>query len=145
MAKVRLVDSREPVPLLSLGDGVVRVFQIAVAIEYAAMLAQAASKPDLPGNIFPMLLVDEIEVGVHYTLHADLWRFVLRTAHSLGVQVFATTHSWDCIRGFQEAAASERQIEGVLIRLEYGRGKHRANTFSGNELTIVARDQIEVR
>ena len=145
MPKVRLANMPEPIPLAVLGDGAVRMFEIAVAMEYAASYANALAEGTLPPNVFPVLLIDEVESGIHYTLHADLWRFILRTAGERGVQVFATTHSWDCIQGFQEAAASMPGSEGVLIRLESGRGKHRANTFSGDELAIVARDQIEVR
>jgi hypothetical protein len=145
IAKVRLADMSEPIPLAVLGDGAVRMFEIAVAMEYVASYAKALAEGTSPPNVFPVLLIDEVEIGIHYSLHADLWRFILRTAGERGVQVFATTHSWDCIQGFQEAAASMPECEGVLIRLEAGRGKHRANTFSGNELAIVARDQIEVR
>jgi predicted ATPase len=145
IAKVRVADVPEPIPLAVLGDGAVRMFEIAVAMEYAGTHSEAPADGTAPPNVFPVLLIDEAEIGIHYSLHAELWRFIFRAAGQRGVQVFATTHSWDCIQGFQEAAASETQSEGVLIRLESGNGKHRANTFSGNELAIVARDQIEVR
>jgi energy-coupling factor transporter ATP-binding protein EcfA2 len=145
LAKVRIAGLPKPVPLKVLGDGIVRMFQVAVALEYAAIAGGAESDTEPPRNVFPLLLIDEIEVGIHYSLHADLWRFIIGAARELGVQVFATTHSWDCIRGFQEAAAKDEQSDAVLIRLESGRGKSRAFVFGEEELAIVTREQIEVR
>ena len=63
-----------------------------------------------------ILLIDEFENGLYYSVKRDLWRFIFRLAHSLNAQVFATTHSWDCIEAFQRAAREDRQEEGLLIR-----------------------------
>jgi hypothetical protein len=145
MAKVRVDGTRDPVPLAVLGDGVVRMFQVAVALEYAGIARRTTLDEKIPANVFPLLLIDEVEMGIHYSLHPDLWRLVFKAARDLDVQVFATTHSWDCIKGFQEAAAEDAQSDGMLIRLEAGRGKSRAFLFSGAELAVVAREQIEVR
>ena len=92
-----------------------------------------------------MLLIDEIETGIHYTLHAELWRFVLNAAHKLGVQVFATTHSWDCLKGFAEAVQDMPQCDAFAIRLERSEDRSRAVSFTKDELKIVAREEIEVR
>ena len=46
-----------------------------------------------------VLLVDEIDTGLHYSILGDVWRLVIETAIKHDVQVFATTHSYDCIRG----------------------------------------------
>ena len=145
VAKVRVAGSRKPIPLAVLGDGAVRMFQVAVALEYAAIAAGVESDSEPPRNVFPLLLIDEVEIGIHYSLHVDLWRFILKAARDLGVQVFATTHSWDCIQGFQQAAAEDDQDDAVLIRLESGKDKSRAFLFNEEELAVVTREQIEVR
>jgi len=145
IARVRVDGIPDPVPLAVLGDGVVRMFQIAVALEYAAVVGGSSSGTPLPENVFPILLIDEIDMGIHYTLHTDLWRFILRAARDLGIQVFATTHSWDCVAGFQAAAAAEPATEALLIRLEAHGEKSRAVTFSDSELEVVTRENIEVR
>ena len=62
------------------------------------------------------LLIDEAENGLHYSIQAEIWRFIFLIATKLNVQVFATTHSSDCVAAFQ-AAASESEEDGVLIRL----------------------------
>jgi AAA15 family ATPase/GTPase len=92
-----------------------------------------------------VFLIDEIENGIHYTVLPQLWQFLFRMAKLHNVQVFATTHSWDCVEAFQKAAAEETEIEGTLIRLEKRDDCHKAVTFSEKELAIVTRDKIEVR
>jgi hypothetical protein len=119
-----------PVPLRTFGDGVNRLFGIILS------LCNAKNG---------VLLVDEIENGLHYSVQADIWRTIFRLAKELNVQVFATSHSWDCVRAFQEAANESVGVYGSLIRLTK-QGEHIVPTlFSTEELEIVARDQIEVR
>ena len=126
---VRLRGSTEPVPLKSLGDGAVRLF--------SAALALANSR-----NGF--LLIDEAENGIHYSVQRNFWRMVLRSAHKDNVQVLATTHSWDCVRGFAQAAAAE-DAEGVLVRLDRDGEEMRAVEYSEAELKTAAEQGIEVR
>ncbi len=128
---VRLKGHSLPVPLKSLGDGAVRLLGVAVAL--------ANSREGF-------LLIDEAENGIHHTLQHDLWRMVLKTAQDNNVQVLATTHSWDCVRGFAQAAVDIDAVEGVLVRLERkGDDRLLAVEYPEDELGIVARDGIEVR
>ena len=92
-----------------------------------------------------ILLIDEFENGLYYSVQPDLWRFIFRLAHSLNVQVFATTHRWDCIEAFQRAAREDRQEEGLLIRLESKKGEIGVTLYDEQELTIATREHIEVR
>lgn len=92
-----------------------------------------------------VLLIDEIENGFHYTVLPRLWELVMTTAERLNVQVFATTHSWDCIEAFQAVADEARQEDVMLIRLESRDGIVRPVVFIKDELDIVTRDEIEVR
>ena len=62
----------------------------------------------------------------------------------LNVQVFATTHSYDCIKAF-EAAASKSEEEGVLVRLAQKGDRTFVGEFDENELGIAVEGQIEVR
>ena len=119
-----------PVPLKSLGDGVTRLF--------AAGLALANSRDGF-------LVVDEAENGIHYSVQPDFWRLVLRAAHQHNVQVLATTHSHDCVKGFARAAADVEEAEGVLVRLERDGDTVRAVEYTEEELETVAEQNIEVR
>jgi predicted ATP-dependent endonuclease of OLD family len=63
--------------------------------------------------------------------------------HSLEihVQVFATTHSLDCIKAFQEAARANAQEAGILIRLENKKGEINAVLYEEEELATAAQAQ----
>lgn len=130
MAMVKLQGQSRPVPLRSLGDGVRRVFQFALALQRT-----------LPGDL---LLIDEIENGVHYTALPALWSVLIKAARAKKVQVFATTHSWDCVLGFQQATAQESATASLIKLYREGEDVH-ASTFDESELAEVAREEIEVR
>ena len=128
-AIVRARNIPQPVPLRSFGDGVNRLFALAVSMVNAR------------GGI---LLIDEFENGLHYSVQFDVWRMIFKLAESLDVQVFSTTHSWDAIEAFQKAA-SKTPADGVLLNLTR-RGEDIIPTvFVEEELAIVTRDKIEVR
>ena len=127
---VKLSDHPRPVPLKSLGDGVTRLF--------AAGLALVNSRDGF-------LVIDEAENGIHYSVQPDFWRLVLRAAHQHNVQVLATTHSHDCVKGFARAAADIEEAEGVLVRLERDGDAVRAVEYTEEELETVAEQDIEVR
>ena len=71
-------------PIHAVGDGTRNVMQIILAL-----LAN-------PGCI---LLIDEVENGIHYSLHSALWKVISTLANQLECQIVATTHSFDCICG----------------------------------------------
>ncbi len=78
-------------------------------------------------------------------MQPNLWRLIFQVAHRLNIQVFATSHSWDCIEAFQWAAREDQQEEGLLIRLESKKGEIGVTLYDEQELTIATREHIEVR
>ena len=70
---------------------------------------------------------------------------VLKTAHKNNVQVLATTHSWDCIRGFAQAALENPYAEGLLIRLDKAEQGLRAFEYDESDLEAAVEQGIEVR
>ena len=128
LAKVKGHDT--PVPLRSLGDGVVRVFTVALAL---------ANSTD------GFLLIDEAENGIHHSIQHKFWNMVLQTAQRNNVQVIATTHSWDCVKGFAQAANELEDVEGVLYRIQRNGDRLRAVEYSERNLKAAAEHGIEVR
>jgi energy-coupling factor transporter ATP-binding protein EcfA2 len=126
----KISETPHPVTLKSLGDGMVRIFTIALA------LATARNG---------IVLLDEVENGIHYTVQPDLWRLIFSMAKELNLQVFATSHSWDCIEAFQRVSSDDDLAEGVLVRLDRRRKNVLATIFTELELAIATRDRIEVR
>lgn len=127
---VKLKGQEHRVTLNSLGDGAARVFAMALS---------------LANSRGGFLLVDEVENGIHYSIQRDFWRMILQTAHGNNVQVIATTHSSDCIKGFAQAAQEYQDIEGILIRLTRRYGPLRAVEYSEDELLIADELGTEVR
>ena len=127
---LRIAGQERPVPLRSLGDGAVRLFGVALA---------------LANSQGGFLLIDEAENGIHHTIQRDFWRMVLRTAQENNVQVFATTHSWDCVAGFAQAAVAAEGVAGALVRLDSDGEGIRAVEYSERQLRVAAEQGIEVR
>ena len=127
---VRLSGHDRPVPLKSLGDGALRLFGVALAL---------ANSRD------GFLLMDEAENGIHHSVQRDFWRMIFQTAQENNVQVLATTHSWDCVRGFAQAAAEIEDAGGVLVRLDRVPAGLRAVDYSKEGLKVAAEQGIEVR
>lgn len=127
---VKLEGKDYPVPLRTLGDGAMRMFAVALS------LAKSSGG---------FLLIDEAENGIHHTIQAKFWKMVLQTAQRNNVQVIATTHSWDCVKGFAEASAELEDAEGVLVRLERHEGRLRAVEYSERNLKAAANYGIEAR
>lgn len=135
LAKVKVSDSQHPVPLNSLGDGMLRVLQLVL-------------------KIFPakggFLLIDEFENGLHFSVQEKVWELLFEMAHKLDIQVFATTHSWDCIESFAKAAIARKDVEGVLFRVgrsakESNRDKVIATVFDEVALYNITQTDVEVR
>jgi AAA15 family ATPase/GTPase len=127
---VKIAGINERLPLGHLGDGMQCILSI--------MLALVNSRDGI-------VLIDEFENGLYYAVQLDLWRLIFRLALRLNIQVFATTHSWDCIEAFQKAAQENEQAEGMLISLEKSKSDVEAILYNEEELKVVTRERIEVR
>ena len=129
-AIVRVEGQAHPIPLKSLGDGAVRMFGVALA---------------LANSRGGFLVIDEAENGIHHSVQRDFWTMVLRTAYDNDVQVFATTHGWNSVTGFAQAAIDVDEVDGALVRIERKGDKVRAVPYTEDELEVAARQGIEVR
>lgn len=134
-AMVKLTGVPRPVPLNSMGDGMLRVLQLALKL-FAAK-----------GGF---LLIDEFENGLHYSVQEKVWVLLFEVAERHNIQIFATTHSWDCIESFTKVAVDRTQTDGVLFRL--GRsvrtsdhGRVIATAFDEAALQNITQADVEVR
>lgn len=132
---VKLSSLSRPVPLNSMGDGVLRVLQLVLKV-FAAR-----------GGF---LLIDEFENGLHYSVQEKVWELLFDLAVSLDIQIFATTHSWDCIESFASVATSRLDVDGVLFRVgtsvrNSDRGRVIATVFDELQLKGITQADVEVR
>jgi hypothetical protein len=128
---LKINGERGRTPLSTMGDGLMRLFHIGLAMANAS------------GGI---LLIDEFENGLHWEVQEQLWKALFEAANQFGVQVFATTHSKDCIHAFVDAKR-DRLIpsESYVYRLERRGEDIHAHEFSPEGLEAAIRQGIEVR
>jgi len=127
---VKLRGVKNRIPLGSMGDGMWRMLGIALCLVRAK------------GGV---LLIDEIDTGLHYAVMEKMWHLVYDTAKRLDVQVFAATHSSDCYQSLA-AVVHEKELSAPEITIQrIERGNPRAVPFADNEIKVVAASRIEVR
>ena len=118
------------VPLGSYGDGMRRLLALSLALTQTA---------------HGVLLVDEIDTGLHWTVMEDMWRLVVDTARKSSVQVFATTHSLDCIRGLASLVESCPDLAGEVSIHKIERALRKAVRFAEDDIPAIVDQNIEVR
>lgn len=117
-------------PLPLMGEGIVRLADLATSIGNA---------PD------GVVLIDEIENGLHYSVMPKVWKAVAIAARQSKTQIFATTHSWECIRAAHEAFASDESYDFRLHRLGWLNGEIKAVTYDQETLAAAIKAELEVR
>ena len=68
-----------------------------------------------------IVFIDEIENGIHYTNLDKLWEIILTISEEQNVQVFATTHSKECIDSY--ARVAQKLDDKEITFLDMGRKK----------------------
>ncbi|CAA6802261.1 MAG: Unknown protein [uncultured Sulfurovum sp.] len=63
------------------------------------------------------LFIDEIDNGIHYTQLDKLWEIILTISKQQNVQVFATTHSKECIESYARVAKKLEDKEIKYIKM----------------------------
>ena len=91
------------VPLPFVGQGMVRLFKIAVSI-YATT-----------GGV---ILVDEFENGLHHSSLRGVWRGFDYLCRNAGAQIIATTHSREAVVSAYEAFKDAPEFDLAVHRLE---------------------------
>jgi hypothetical protein len=121
---------RELMPLPVMGQGMVRLCAIMLAIA------------NVPGGT---LLVDEIENGLHHTVLPDVFKAIGQAARISDVQVFAATHSWECIEAAHAAFLADPAYDFRLHRLERVKGQIKDFVFDAESLGVALEAGLEVR
>lgn len=129
---VTLKGSNRRFPLKSMGDGINHILSIILALVNCEN---------------GCLLIDEIDNGLHYSVQENLWRVIFDLAKKLNIQVFATTHSNDCINSFTEVLKEENNASiGGFYRMQKRKsGKIELVEYNAKELNSVSEHNIEIR
>ncbi len=94
-----------------------------------------------------VVLIDEIENGLHHSTQAILWEAVFEAAAAFNVQVFASTHSYETVKSFSAAWEKLKDKRDMLrlFRLEYEKDKIRLIDFNYETLRTSIESYWEVR
>jgi len=69
-------------------------------------------------NQAKILLIDEIENSLHYSTFADVWLEFAKIAEEEDMQIFATTHSEECIKGAHQAMSQRKSYDLTVHRVQ---------------------------
>lgn len=127
---IKIKNHDQPIPIGSLGDGFWRMLGLVLAMV------------NLENGI---LLVDEIDSGLHFTVMTDMWKVVWETAKKLNIQVFATTHSLDCWQSLAELITEEKITDNEITIQRIDKEKSQSVIFDPEEIVIAATSNLEVR
>lgn len=121
------------VPINIMGDGIVKILAILVTI---------LERKD------GILLIDEIENGLHYTALVPLWKSIFRMAKDGNVQLFIATHSYECVvammKVYRGLDVEERFIS--LFRIDRDTdNRHSAPQYETDTLLAGIEKAFEVR
>jgi hypothetical protein len=124
------VGSSELIPLAVCGEGTVRVFSIVLAM--------------LTTSRYGVLLIDEIDNGLHFSVMDSFWSLVSELTEKYNVQLFGTTHNEDIIRSAIPAFASNDASLGVF-RIDRRGDQHIVASYDDESLQAVMSEHFEVR
>jgi hypothetical protein len=118
------------VPLPVMGEGMVRLASLVLSIGNA------------PNGV---VLVDEIENGLHYSALGKVWAAIAEVARQFNTQIFATTHSRECIVTAHNAFVESGLYDFRLHRLDRTDEAIRAVTYDQATLAAAIETGLEVR
>ena len=118
------------IPLPVMGEGMVRLADLVLHIGNA------------PKGV---VLIDEIENGIHHSIMPKVWKAIGKSARNFDTQVFATTHSLECIIAAHKAFEESDVYDFQLHRLERINDTINVVSYEQKDLSIAIEEGFEVR
>lgn len=117
-------------PISSFGDGIRRIFSIALAVPRAS---------------HGILLIDEIETGLHVSMLRKVYGWLWRACQQFDVQLFATTHSLEAIDALLDSDTSDEE-DTVAYQLGLGQDASNVRRIGEKQLKRLRRERgLDVR
>lgn len=122
-------DAEKPIDLTKYGEGLQRVFEIALLLCYCRD---------------GILCIDEMDSALHKSLLIHFTKFIQETAKEFNVQVFLSTHSKECIDAFIENESANEEITAYMLKEE--NNKISCTYFDGKRLeTLIEGFNYDIR
>ena len=117
----------ELIPLPVMGEGMTRIARLVLAISSSQS---------------GVVLVDEVENGLHHKVLPKVWEVVDTAAKQFDTQIFATTHSGECIQAAHESLDGD---DFRLHRLEIVDSVLGSATYTPEAISAAIKHDLEVR
>ncbi len=123
----------ELLPVSMAGDGVRRTINILSTIV---------------NEDYNIILVDEIDNGLHYSTHKQMWKTISEFVEKHGIQLFITTHNMECIQSLKNVMSENavyRDFVNVYDVVKTKNNGFQAYRYSYEELKQAIENEIEIR
>jgi hypothetical protein len=127
---VRLDNGTPMLPMTLMGEGLQRCLEIGAC---AAV------------HDWPTLFIDEVENGMHHLVLEPLWHWLASVSLRRDLQIFATTHSEECIHAACRAFRSLDDDGLRVIRLDRLERETRATVYDRALIEVAERTGTEIR
>lgn len=117
-------------PIGSFGEGMTWMFALA--------LAAAGTRSNL-------LLIDDVDAGLHHRVMSDMWTMIIDIARAQDLQVFATTHSVDCLHALRRVCVNNEERASAVRVVRVIKGDATGISFTAKELDAAIEGEVEVR
>jgi AAA15 family ATPase/GTPase len=92
-----------------------------------------------------VVMLDEIETGLHYSAMQGVWTALAQAARKANVQVFASTHSWECFKAAHDSFAESEQYDLRAHRVDRTDGTVSATTYDQEMIETALMHGLELR
>jgi len=127
MVHADILELPEKIPLGLVSTGINKLFAMLVAMAHQKVL-----------------LIDEIENGIYFDVLPEMWTAIYDFASSSGAQVFASTHSWECLKA-ASGMVKQHSDDVRLLKLKRQDGKCSARIVDGRDFESALEEDVEVR
>ncbi|HEY4033525.1 MAG TPA: AAA family ATPase [Ktedonobacteraceae bacterium] len=93
-----------------------------------------------------VVLIDEVDTGIHHSRMPKIWEGICKAARAFNCQVFATTHSYECLQAAHIGIAQANMDRDFrYIRLDRHEQETVAKTYTYEVLGAALARRWEVR
>ena len=118
------------IPIQLMGEGTSKLLSLSLAI-----------------TVFKngIVLIDEVENGLHYSIMREVFSALKELAKKYNVQIFATTHSNECVHALYESYGESDPDDISFIRLDRVEGEIKSVNYDKRSLDTIFETGWEIR
>ncbi|MCX5679791.1 MAG: AAA family ATPase [Candidatus Omnitrophica bacterium] len=151
---LKVVDSRlQDLDIIPMGNkpvihlkllGIEKLLPLPLAgLGMARLLRYVTDIMNAPGGV---VLIDEIEEGLHWSILNKVWETIRETCNKYDVQIFSTTHSFECVESAYNVFSKVSGDDLNVMRMEADEKNNvRAIQYDKNTLEAAIKNNLDIR